>query len=131
MMRKQVEAPRLGVQLNPYSGGARMLQSVDDGFLRNAQKVLLHFLRQLLRRTADIDIDFYARTGRPHPRALLEGSRQILPFQHGSPKVHYGAARFSEAVARHATRHIEMLVSGRGLRGHAHRYCVELHREKT
>src|SRR5689334_14298360 len=68
----QVELAILGMQFDPDLAGARMLKDVGDGFLRDAQKVLLEFLREAVLRAGDIDMDFDAGAGGPDLRSGVE-----------------------------------------------------------
>ena len=68
----QAQAPRLQMEPDPDFTGSRMFQNVGHGFLRYAQHVLFHVLRQLPFVARDIDVHLDGRTSGPLARSRFE-----------------------------------------------------------
>ncbi len=68
-------------ELNPNFFRVGMLDGIGDGFLRDAQQVLLHFFGQLAALPFDVDVNLDGRTGGPLAGGLRKRSRKILAFE--------------------------------------------------
>ena len=104
----QAQLSRRHLQMNADLARVRMFHRVGDGFLRDAQQMLLGLFGKRAVFAFHIYLNLHRRTRGPLVRRFRKGGRQVLTFQRRGAQIHHRTAGFGQTVPRHFARQFQM-----------------------